>query len=102
MDGRRGSSNNFSSFWAADPGDGDGTAGSCFHEPEQPLTEGGLEKLCLDRVLVVVLANHSETLVIEQQPLSLQRGLCDRRKKQPAPLIELGKEFLGTQHGAGR
>jgi hypothetical protein len=71
---------------------------SCVRGPEHPLTEGGLEKPCLDGILVVVLANHSNAIITEQQPRSLQRGLRDRRKKRPAPLIELGEEFLGTQH----
>src|ERR1700724_1750191 len=76
--------------------------GSWARGPEQPLTEGGLEKPCLDGFLVVVLANHSNAVITKQQSRSLQRGLRNRRKKQPAPLIELGEEFLGTQHRAGR
>jgi hypothetical protein len=32
----------------------------------------------------------------------LQWGLRDPRKKRLTPLIELGEEFLGTQHRAGR
>ena len=69
--------------------------GSWARGPEQPLTEGGLEKPCLDGLLVVVLANHSNAVITKQQSRSLQRGLRNRRKKQPAPLIELGEEFLG-------
>jgi len=42
--------------------------------PEQPLTEGGLEKLCLDGLLVVVLANDSDAIVAKQQPLSFATG----------------------------
>src|ERR1700737_4162657 len=76
--------------------------GSWARGPEQPLTEGGLEKPCLDGFLVVVLANHSNAVITKQKSRSLQRGLRNRRKKQPAPLIELGEEFLGTQHRAGR
>src|SRR3984893_7227173 len=75
--------------------------GSWARGPEQPLTEGRLEKACLDGLLVVVLAKHSNAVITKQQPRSLQRGLRTRRKKQPAPLIELGEEFLGTQHRAG-
>src|SRR5260370_5583065 len=75
--------------------------GSWARGPEQPLTEGGLEKPCLDGLLVVVLANHSNAVITKQQSRSLQRGLRNRRKKRPAPLIELGEEFLGTQHRAG-
>ena len=60
-----------------------------------------MEKPCLDGLLVVVLANHSNAVITKQQSRSLQRGLRNRRKKQPAPLIELGEEFLGTQHRAG-
>ena len=70
--------------------------------PHQLLAEGSLEKPCLDGLLVVVLANHSKAIITEQQPRCLQRGLRDRRKKRLAPLIELGEEFLGTQHRAGR
>src|SRR5207237_6498328 len=66
------------------------------------LTEGSLEKPCLDGLLVVVLANHSNAIITEQQPRCLQRNLRDPRKKRLTPLIELGEEFLGTQHGAGR
>ena len=61
--------------------------------PEQPLTEGDLEKPCLDGLLMVVLANHSNAVITKQQSRSLQRGLRNRRKKQLAPLIELGEEF---------
>jgi len=46
---------------------------------EQPLTEGSLEELCLDGLLMVVLANYCDAVTVEQQPLSLHRGLCDRR-----------------------
>jgi hypothetical protein len=59
--------------------------GSWAREPEQLLTEGGLEKPCLDGLLVVVLANHSNAVITKQQSRSLQRGLRNRRKKQPAP-----------------
>src|SRR5438874_6284098 len=51
---------------------------------------------------MVVLANHSNAIITEQQPRCLQRGLRDRRKKRLTPLIELGEEFLGTQHRAWR
>src|SRR6202022_2072522 len=67
-----------------------------------PLTEGGLEKPTLDGLLVIVLADHSNAVITERQAQSFQRGLRDRRKEQPAPLIELGEEFLGTQHRARR
>jgi len=76
--------------------------GSRAREPEQPLTEGGLEKPCLDGLLVVVLANHSNAVITKQQFRPSQRGLRDGRKKQPTPVIELREEFLGTQHRAGR
>ena len=76
--------------------------GSWARGPEQPLTKGGLEQPCLDGLLVVVLANHSNAVITKQQSLSLQRGLRNRRKKQPAPLIELSEEFFGTQYRAGR
>ena len=69
---------------------------------EQPLTEVGLEELCLDGLLMVVLANYCDAVTVEQQPLSLHRGLCDRRKKHLVSLIELGEEFLSAEHRAGR
>jgi len=61
-----------------------------------------LEKPTLDGLLVIVLADHSNAVITERQAQSFQRGLRDRRKEQPAPLIELGEEFLGTQHRARR
>src|SRR5215471_7929174 len=39
---------------------------------EQPLTQGGLEKPCLDGVVVIVLADHRNTVITEQRPRSLQ------------------------------
>jgi hypothetical protein len=42
--------------------------------PEQLLTEGSLEKPCLDGLLVVVLANHTNAIITEQQPLRLAMG----------------------------
>jgi hypothetical protein len=61
-----------------------------------------LEQPSLDGLLVVVLADHSNAVITEQQAQSFQSGLRDRRKKEPAPLIELGEKFLCTQHRAGR
>ena len=55
----------------------------------EPLTEGGLEKPRLDGLLMVVLANYSNAVITKQQSRSLQSGLRNRRKQQPAPLIEL-------------
>jgi hypothetical protein len=51
---------------------------------------------------VVVFANHSNAIIIEQQTRCLQWGLRDRRNKRLTPLIELGEEFLGTKHHARR
>ena len=61
-----------------------------------------MEKSCLDGLFVIVLADHSNAVITEQQSLSLQRGLRNRRKKQSGPLIEFGEEFLCTQHRTGR
>ena len=55
----------------------------------EPLTEGGLEKPRLDGLLLVVLANYSNAVITKQQSRSLQSGLRNRHKQQPAPLIEL-------------
>src|SRR5260370_854133 len=73
--------------------------GSWARGPEQPLTEGGLEKPYLDGLLVVVLANHSNAVITKQQSRSLQRGLRNRRKKQPAPLIEQHHRIAGFERG---
>src|SRR5215469_6225348 len=37
---------------------------------EQPLTQGSLEKPCLDGVVVIVLADHRNTVITEQRPRS--------------------------------
>ena len=51
---------------------------------EQPLIEGGLEKLYLKGMFVIVLADHSNAVITEQQSRYLQRGLRHWHKKQSA------------------
>ena len=61
-----------------------------------------MEKLYLEGLLVIILADHSNAVITEQQSRYLQRGLRHWHKKQSAPLIELGEEILGTEHRTRR